>query len=135
MYKEQEEESVRAIGQKMMERFFEITAQMNEHGVTILAGSDMGPINDYTIDVLHQELVMLVDAGLSNLDALKTATLNPAIFMEIDDQYGSIEINKKADLLILHSNPLEDISNTKDIAFVLKEGKIINSHKMETNNN
>ncbi|NER12097.1 amidohydrolase family protein [Leptobacterium flavescens] len=104
--------------------FYEVTFWMNQNGVLLLVGSDMGPINDTTIDELHKELEMMVKSGLSTLDALKTATFNPSKFLNIDKEYGSIEVNKKANLVILNSNPLEDISNTRDISFVLKDGEL-----------
>lgn len=124
LYSNLESETSRAMGRRMMNRFHEITLWMNQNDVLLLAGSDMGPINNTTIDGLHKELEMMVKSGLSPLEALKTATINPSKFLKIDDEYGSIEINKKANLIILNSNPLKDISNTKDISFVLKDGEV-----------
>ena len=98
--------------------------QLNKKGVMILAGSDFaGMPYVYPGISLHQELSLLVDAGLTNYEALKTATINPAIFMAKQNIYGSITIGKYADLLILEKNPLVNIKNLRAIQFVISKGK------------
>ena len=91
----------------------------------LLAGTDRGVINDNNIDELQDELAILVKSGLSPIEALRTATINPAKFFKTDNECGSIEINKKANLIVLNNSPLSDISNAKDINLVLKNGEII----------
>ena len=93
----------------------------------ILAAStliDSSAIDSYvfTGSSLHDELEMLVDAGLSPLAALQTATINPARFAELEQSYGSVEVGKQADLLLLRENPLLDISATRDINALLYNG-------------
>lgn len=127
LYSNLENEESRNIGIRMMNRFHEITLWMNQESVLLLAGSDMGPVNSLTINALHYELEMMVKSGLSTLEALKTATINPSRYLKIDKKYGSIDINKIANLLILNSNPLDNITNTKDIYFVIKNGEVMNS--------
>ena len=56
------------------------------------------------------------------MNALKTATINNAKSIGIDDEYGTIEIGKKADLIILNDNPLENLDNLKSIELVIKDG-------------
>ena len=71
-------------------------------GVMILAGSDFaGMAYVYPGISLHQELKLLVDAGLSNYEALKTATINPAKTYGMDHQLGSVEVGKLADLIVI----------------------------------
>ncbi len=123
-YNSSDDENSRRLGMLMMDRFLPILLAMKKNGVLILAGSDVVPINENNTDALHKELKWLVKAGFSNLEALQTATLNPTKFLKIDNEYGSIEVNKKASLIILNSNPIDDISNSKDINFVLKNGKL-----------
>jgi imidazolonepropionase-like amidohydrolase len=65
-------------------------------------------------------------AGLSEAEALQTATINPAKYMDQEDQMGSIEVNKSADLVLLNSNPLENIRNTRDIHKVIFKNQILN---------
>ena len=61
---------------------------------------------------------------MSNLEVLKSATITPAEFFGIEDQMGTIEVGKLADLVILNDNPLESISNTQNIHKVIAKGKI-----------
>ncbi|PWN06050.1 hypothetical protein DDZ15_12790 [Rhodohalobacter mucosus] len=98
-------------------------------GVGILAGTDIGFSNPFVYDgfSLHEELKMLVEAGLTPTEALKTATLNPAIYINATDSLGTVEENKLADLVILNQNPIEDISHTRNIYGVLSNGNYFDS--------
>lgn len=124
MYSNLDNEASRAVGLRLMAQFHNIIRWMGHNDVLLLAGTDRGTFNDTNINELQDELAMMVKSGLSPLEVLKTATINPAKFLEIDKEYGSVEIYKKANLVILNSNPLSDISNTKDINFVLKDGEV-----------
>jgi imidazolonepropionase-like amidohydrolase len=94
-------------------------------GVAILAGTDMGVFYVFPGFSLHQELEELVQAGLSPLEALQSATLNPARFLKREKDLGSVEKGKLADLVLLDDNPLENISNTKKIFAVIVNGKLL----------
>lgn len=95
-----------------------------EAGVKIGAGSDsMIGEDGYTINI-HSELELLVKAGLSNIDALRAATIINAEGLGENDIIGSVEKGKLANLVILNSNPLENISNSRDIKYVVKRGKV-----------
>jgi imidazolonepropionase-like amidohydrolase len=72
---------------------------------------------------LHQELVLLQRAGLTPMQVLQTATLNPAKFMERTAELGTVEKGKLGDLLLLDANPLEDIANTQKIRGVVLAGR------------
>ena len=97
---------------------------LNEAGVLLLAATDVGvPIQVPGIS-LHVELERLVEAGLSPLEALQTATLNPARVLEMADSLGTIEPGKLADLVLLDANPLEDIRNTQQIRAVVADGRL-----------
>jgi imidazolonepropionase-like amidohydrolase len=97
---------------------------LNEAGVLLLAATDVGvPLQVPGIS-LHVELERLVEAGLSPLEALQTATLNPAHVLEMTDSLGSIEPGKLADLVLLDANPLEDIRNTQKIRAVVGDGRL-----------
>lgn len=91
----------------------------------LLAGSDSPAPWAVPGLSLHQELKYMVEAGLSNYDALKTATVNPAIWFGKNYDKGTIENGKRADLIILSANPLTDISNTQKIVSVIFKGKVI----------
>ena len=90
-------------------------------GVPIMAGTDGGA---YTVPGfgLHQELVLLVKAGLTPMQALQAATINPAKFFRESDTLGTIEPGKAANLVLLEANPLENISNTGRIDAVVVNG-------------
>jgi imidazolonepropionase-like amidohydrolase len=94
--------------------------------VALLAGSDNGAFNSYIYpgSSLHEELVAMVKAGLSPLEALRTSIANGPRFLRVQDQYGSISLGKNADLLLLEHNPLKNITHTKEIYKVIKGGLV-----------
>jgi imidazolonepropionase-like amidohydrolase len=97
---------------------------LNEAGVTLLAATDVGVPFQVPGFSLHVELERLVEAGLTPLEALQTATLNPAYVLELTDSLGTIEPGKFADLVLLDANPLEDIRNTRKIRAVVADGQL-----------
>nr|MBA3767355.1 amidohydrolase family protein [Acidobacteriota bacterium] len=74
---------------------------------------------------LHDELELFVQAGLTPMQALQTATLNPAKYLGLSDSLGTIEKGKIADLVLLEANPLENISNTQRINAVVVTGRYL----------
>jgi imidazolonepropionase-like amidohydrolase len=72
---------------------------------------------------MHHELQALRDAGLSNYAVLEAATKNPSMFLGTIDEVGTIEKGKRADLILLNTNPLSDISATENRAGVMLKGK------------
>ena len=94
-------------------------------GVLILAGTDVN--NPFCVPGfgLQQELINLCNAGLTNLQALQTATINPAVFLSREKELGSVTAGKLADLVILEANPLSEISNTQKIYAVVVNGKYL----------
>ena len=95
--------------------------------MVILAGTDVGGGGPEMLipgRSLHGELVLLVDAGLSPLEALQAATLMPARVFGLEDSLGTVEMGKLADLVIFDANPLEDIGNTKRIRAVVANGRL-----------
>jgi imidazolonepropionase-like amidohydrolase len=94
-------------------------------GVPMLAGTDSGVSNNFMFPgwSLHDELEYLVKAGFTPLEALQTATLNPAKYRGRSDTEGTVEKGKIADLLLLRSNPLQSIGRTRDIDAVIARGR------------
>tara|TARA_B100001175_G_scaffold269600_1_gene241425 strand:- start:4078 stop:4839 length:762 start_codon:yes stop_codon:yes gene_type:complete len=108
------------------------TREMHEYGIKFMAGTDT-PLGFLIPGFsLHVELELLVESGLSELDAIKTATINPSKYFKMQDSLGQIKKNYIADLILLNSNPLDDIKNTLEISAVIKNGEIyINPLKIE----
>ena len=108
-----------------------LTGRAHAAGVPIGAGTDT-PIGlsvpGYS---LHSELEMLVRAGLSPLEAIRSATLRPAEFFSLQDEMGTIEVGRKADLVLLEADPLEDIANTRHIALVVTKGRVLDRDTLE----
>jgi imidazolonepropionase-like amidohydrolase len=76
-------------------------------------------------------LVLLVRAGLSTLDALRTATLNPARFLALSDGFGTVAQGNVADLVVLDGNPLDDIGNTRRIFGVVANGRYLSRTELD----
>ena len=98
---------------------------LNKAGVTIIAGTDAGYMNSFIYPGigLHQELDLMVKyGGISPHAALKASVINGPAFFGLQDDYGAISKNKKADLLILDANPLENIKATQSIHAVVCNG-------------
>jgi len=92
----------------------EVVRMMNQSGVTLMAGTDVaGPrVPGFT---LHDELALLVEAGLTPLQALQATTLTPARLLNKANDFGTVESGRIADLVLLDANPLDDIRNRADI--------------------
>ena len=108
----------------VLQRQFEIVGQMRKAGVEFLAGTDT--LNPYCFPgfSLHDELELMVKAGFTPLEALQSATLNPARYLGQEKDLGTVEKGKAADLVLLDANPLEDIKNTQKINAVVCGGKL-----------
>lgn len=95
---------------------------LDDAGVMLLAATDVGVPFQVPGHSLHVELERLVEAGLTPLEALQAATLNPATLLRLAGSLGTIEPGKLADLVLLDANPLEDIRNIRRICAVVADG-------------
>jgi imidazolonepropionase-like amidohydrolase len=104
---------------------FSLVGAMHRAGVPFLAGTDAAP-GIYIVPgfSLHDEMANFVEAGFTPMEALQTATSNPARFLGRDD-VGSVAPGRFADLVLLAANPLDDIKNTKKINAVVINGKFL----------
>lgn len=116
---------------QLYDRRAEFTHAMHRAGVKLMAGSEAGFIYAYPGFSLHEELALLVRAGISPLDALRSATLTPAEFLGVSESLGSIEPGKFADLVVLDADPLADIANTTRINSVVLDGRYISPDDRE----
>ena len=106
------------------------TGELHRAGAPIAAGTDTPiglSIPGYS---LHTELERLVAAGLSPQEALDSATLRPAEFFSIEDEFGRIRPGYMADLVLLSENPLENIVNTRAVELVVKGGEVVDRQKL-----
>jgi imidazolonepropionase-like amidohydrolase len=108
-----------------------IARAAHRRGVTIIAGTDTLGSGDtdadsLTLPNLHRELELLVTlAGLTPEEALAGATRDAAAVLGAGRFRGTVEVGKLADLVVLRSNPLRDIRNTRSIQLVVKRGRVI----------
>lgn len=121
-----------AQGEQSYDNAKESVRAMYEAGVPILAGTDCHDEPNSPADVphgssLHRELALLVEAGLSAVDALRAATIIPAQQFNLNDR-GIVMEGKRADLVLLRENPIEDIHATRSISRVWCGGIDISNH-------
>lgn len=96
-------------------------------GVLIAAGTDAGTPYNYP-GLLVNELVMMMEDGMTHLEAIQSATITAAQCVQADDKIGSLEKGKQADLILVRGNPLEDIYSLKQIQEVYINGKSMYKH-------
>jgi hypothetical protein len=120
-----------SISEQLYEASKQQVAMANKLGVPIMAGTDVTDSYVFAGFSLHDELYELTRSGLSNLEALQSATIVPARFSNQISDYGTIEIGKKADLVLLNKNPLENIQNSKSIDAVFLNGVYYNKEKLK----
>jgi imidazolonepropionase-like amidohydrolase len=121
----------KAITERLFQYRLRMVGEMNRAGVKLLAGTDTAygyPVGGFA---LHDELALFVQAGLSPMEALQTATINAANFLGLEKSLGTIETGKLADLVLLEANPLDDISNTKKIFAVVTNGRYLPKEKLQ----
>jgi hypothetical protein len=107
----------------------EMFADMRKAGVKILAGSDQ-PVST-GVPSIHDELVALVRAGMTPMEALQASTRNAAEFLGRLADEGTVEAGKKANLVLLEADPLTDIANTRRVAAVVLSGRLISGAELQ----
>jgi imidazolonepropionase-like amidohydrolase len=109
--------------------FQKVSVQIRANKVPILAGTDWSSFltekGAQPGRCLHDELVLLVEAGFTPAEVLRAATLNPASFFGLSNSLGTIEVGKIADLVLLEADPIQDIHNTTRIAAVIQKGRLV----------
>ncbi|MCA1653662.1 MAG: amidohydrolase family protein [Sphingomicrobium sp.] len=113
------------IRQQVFATFASVVKALYAAGVPILAGTDLGARDIYPGISLHEELKLLSDAGLSNLDVLRAATINPARCMGLADSIGSLSVHKAADILVVAGNPLVELAMLGRIKMVIIGGHVV----------
>jgi imidazolonepropionase-like amidohydrolase len=121
-----------AAGEKFVERELELVRDMHRAGIKFLAGTD-APAQAYVFPGfgIHEELELLVQAGLTPMQALQAATRNSAEFLGLLGSLGTIENGKTANLVLLDANPLDNIRNTRTIAAVVAHGRYLSKATLD----
>ncbi len=122
--------------QRRKDRYLLIANQLpylRNAGINIMAGSDSAALNTFVYPALalHEELVLFREAGLTPIQILQSATINGAKFMGVEDTLGSIAEGKQADIVILNTNPLNDIRSTQDIYAVINNGTLFDRKALD----
>ena len=109
-----------------LQPFYEqMTLALHAAGVPILVGTDTGVEGGLPMHI-HRELELLVEAGLSPYEALSAATKNAAVSvkrMGVEDAFGEVAVGQRADLILLESNPLENVRATRQRLGVMSRGR------------
>jgi imidazolonepropionase-like amidohydrolase len=120
------------IREKFVTHELDIVRKLNAAGVPFLAGTDTPAGVDVIPGIsLHLELQRFVAAGFTPLEALQTATLNPAKFYNKLNDFGTVQPGRIADLVLLEANPLDNIANTRKIAAVITDGRYLSQQDLE----
>jgi imidazolonepropionase-like amidohydrolase len=120
------------VRKKFFQMELDMTLAMFRAGVPFMAGTDTAAgVHVFPGFSLHQELALFVRAGLTPMQALQTATRNPAEFMGRLKDLGTIEPGKLADLVLLDANPLDDIANTRRIRAVVLAGRYLDRTELD----
>lgn len=109
----------------------EMLRAMSARGVGLLAGTDTPGLFAVPGRALHEELGLLVAAGLTPLGALRAATTGPADFLEARDSLGTVRVGAFADMVVLDADPLSDIGNTQKISAVLARGRYFDRRALD----
>lgn len=124
-------EEERPLFDRAYRNILKMVSDMHEEGVRLMAGSH-APLPFIPPGFgLHGEMVRLVEAGLTPAEALRTATLHPARYLERLDELGTVEEGKLADLVLLDANPLEDIRHTRKIEAVVMDGRLLDCDELD----
>ncbi|MGQ0641152.1 MAG: amidohydrolase family protein, partial [Gemmatimonadaceae bacterium] len=108
--------------------------RMFEGGILLVAGTDAPYPGDFYGEGLHRELELLVEAGLTPLQAITAATRNAAMLLHHSSEWGTIEAGKRADLLMVAGDPSRRIRDTRNISLVMQGGRLIDRMSLRADN-
>ena len=107
------------------EVLFDITKHADQLDVPLLVGSDQGTMYLLSGESTHKEMQLMQRAGIAPQTILRSATLNAAKALQLEDQLGSVSVGKRADLILLKNNPLDDVAHLTQLVAVIKHGRMI----------
>jgi len=110
----------------LLQKELSLLGILHRAGIAIVAGTDQS-VPGHS---LHREIELYVKAGFTPMEALQAATIVPARVMGLEKELGTIEPGKRADLIIVNGNPLEDIRNSRNVEYVLTNGTMYNTSEL-----
>jgi len=114
------------VGEKIFEKSVAIVGALHRSGVPIVAGTDQA-VPGHS---LHREIELYVQAGFTPMEAIQAATVVPARVMGMEKEAGTVEKGKRADLILINGNPLEDIHNTRNVEYVITNGSMYHTAEL-----
>jgi cytosine/adenosine deaminase-related metal-dependent hydrolase len=115
-----------AVSRRIFDNSVAMVGALHKAGVRVVAGTDQA-IPGHS---LHREIELYVQAGFTPLEAIQAATVVPAQVMGLDEEVGTVEVNKRADLILLDANPLDDVHNIRTVKYVVANGVIYPTAKL-----
>jgi len=115
-----------ALREKMFQKDVAIVGALHRAGIPIVAGTDQ-TVPGYS---LHREIELYVQAGFTPMEAIQSATIVSARALGFDKESGTIESGKRADLIVIHGDPLSDIHNTRNVEYVITNGVMYNAAEL-----
>ena len=114
------------VGEKIFQKSIAIVGALHRSGVPIMAGTDQA-VPGHS---LHREIELYVQAGFTPMEAIQAATLVPARVLGLEKETGTVEKGKRADLILINGNPLEDIHNTRNVEYVITNGTMYHTAEL-----
>jgi len=108
------------------------TKTLFDNGIILAAGTDAGNVGVVHGASIFHEFLYMKEAGLTEMDILKSATINASTLLDLNSKYGTVEKNKIADFIVLNSNPLDNILNISDIYKVVRNGNVLSPEEIIT---
>ena len=118
--------------QRMLDLNRQMVEALHEAGAGILLGTDAAQAYHIPGFSIHEELALLVDAGLTPYEAIEAGTRNAAAVMGKQDEFGAIETGKRADLILLAANPLDDVGNIQKRVGVMVNGRFLTATQLQS---
>ena len=112
-----------AAAERLVELRRRLTKALHDAGAPLALGSDSPQFFNVPGFSIHHEMAMMVAAGLSPYQVLVTGTRNPAAYFGTPREFGTVQVGRRADLILLDANPLEDVGNVKRRAGVMVRGR------------
>jgi imidazolonepropionase-like amidohydrolase len=109
----------------------QLTRALHDAGAPLALGSDAPQFFNVPGFSIHPEMEMMVAAGLTPYEVLVTGTRNPAVYFGTPDEFGTVAVGRRADLILLDANPLDDIANARRIAGVMASGQWLPQERID----